>query len=261
MRREPNKKLIGLFMLTGFAVLVIVFGVFLKEKVFINNGKTLVMYFEESINGLNVGSPVVFKGVQIGKVAAIDLIANADNLEFSIPVYVKMEQKKNIQDGEFESGADMLDELIRKGLRARLTTQSYLTGLLMIELEMLPETPVQLHHIGHNDDVLEIPTVLSPIGELSKGFQDLPLRASVEEFNKFFRTLNAELPVILPQLRQTADNLNKIVAANRGASAETLNNFNRTLSNVSEAAKSMRNLTDYLERHPEALLKGKGRAY
>lgn len=256
MRKEPNKKLIGIFMLTGFAVLALVFGIFLKEKVFVNNGKTLVMYFEESINGLNVGSPVVFKGVQIGKVVAIDLIANPDNLEFSIPVYVKMEQKKNIEDMEFSDRETILNELIKKGLRARLTTQSYLTGLLMIELEILPNSPIELHHQHGNRDVLEIPTVLSQMGELSKGIQDLPVRESVVEFNKFFAKLNTD---IMPQLQNTINDVNHLISGRSGASADTLINLNRTLSNVSEAARSVRNLTDYLEQHPEALLKGKGR--
>ena len=261
MRKEPNKKLIGAFMLSGLAVLLVVFGIFFKERIFPDKGKILVMYFEESINGLNVGAPVVFKGVQIGKVTAIDLLANAENLEFSIPVYVKMEQRKNIEDSEFASGPAVLDELIKKGLRARLTTQSYLTGLLMIELELLPDTPVILHHTRNNPNILEIPTVLSPLGKFSKGVQDLPLRASVLEFNKFFQTLNAELPATLAQLKEASASLNKILSNNRGATSETLNNFNRTLNSVSEAARSMRNLTDYLERHPEALLKGKEGGY
>lgn len=254
MRKEPNKKLIGIFMLTGLAVLAIVLGVYIKSKIFAG-GKTLVMYFEESINGLNVGSPVVFKGVQIGKVVAIDLIANPDNLEFSIPVYVKMEQKKNIEDMEFSDRETILNELIQKGLRARLTTQSYLTGLLMIELEILPDSPIELHHRKSNNDVLEIPTVLSQLGELSKGIQDLPVRESVVEFNKFFSKLNTD---IMPQLQLTLNDVNRLISGRSGASADTLVNVNRTLSNISEAARSVRNLTDYLEQHPEALLKGKG---
>ncbi len=254
MRKEPNKKLIGIFMLTGLAVLAIVFGIYIKGKVFAG-GKTLVMYFEESINGLNVGSPVVFKGVQIGKVVSIDLIANPENLEFSIPVYVKMEQKKNIEDMEFGDRETVLNELIKKGLRARLTTQSYLTGLLMIELEMLPSTPIELHHRKNNRDVLEVPTVLSQLGELSKGIQDLPVRESVVEFNKFFSKLNTD---IMPQLQQTMTDVNRLISGRSGASADTLVNINRTLSSMSEAARSVRNLTDYLEQHPEALLKGKG---
>ncbi len=243
-------------MLTGLAVLAVIFGVFIKEKFFMNKGRPLVMYFEESINGLNVGSPVVFKGVQIGKVTSIDLIANPENLAFSIPVYVKLEPRQNVEDGAFSEREQVLDELIAKGLRARLTTQSYLTGLLMIELEMFPGTPVNMHHTG-NKNILEIPTILSPLGELSKGIQDLPVRQSVEAFNQFFTRLNTELPQILPKINQALGSLNKTLARNAGATAETLSNFNRTLMNVDEAAKSLRNLTDYLEQHPEAMLKGK----
>jgi paraquat-inducible protein B len=140
MRKEPNKRMIGIFMVSGIAVLMATFLVFINEKFFSTDGKLVVMYFEESINGLNEGAPVVFKGVKIGKVVSIDLIANSDNLTFSIPVYVRMEPRKNIRGSEFDTRVKVLDELINKGLRARLTMQSFLTGLLMIELEMLPNT-------------------------------------------------------------------------------------------------------------------------
>ena len=134
--------------------------------------------------------------------------------------------------------------------------QSFLTGLLMIELEMLPGTPVNLYH-DKDGDILEIPTVLSPIGELSKGIQDLPIAKSVEEFNKFFSGLNNKMPNILSQLDGMLSRLNSAVSSKSGASADTIANFNKTLTSVGEAARSLRNLTDYLERHPESLLKGK----
>ncbi|MBQ8661613.1 MAG: MCE family protein [Alphaproteobacteria bacterium] len=258
MRKEPNKRLIGLFIVSGLSVLLIVIGLFLREKIFYgNNSKTLVMYFEESINGLNVGAPVVFKGVQIGKVANIDLIADTNTLDFSIPVYVRMVQRGqgDINSNEFDTKIELLNALIDKGLRARLTTQSYLTGLLMIELEMLPDTKI-VRRNPKDSPYLEIPTVLSPIGELSKGIQDLPIRQSVEKFNLFFDKLNNK---IMPQVEQIVANVNRTVGGNKGMSAETMTNLNRAINNVAEAAKSMRNFTDYLERHPEALLKGKGR--
>lgn len=258
MRREPNKRLIGLFMISGLTVLLVVISLFLREKIFYgSNGKTLVMYFEESINGLNVGAPVVFKGVQIGKVVDIDLIANTDTLDFSIPVYVKMveQNRTNISSDEFDTKVALLNALIDKGLRARLTTQSYLTGLLMIELEMLPDTKI-VRRNPPNSKYMEIPTVLSPMGEISKGIQDLPIRQSVEKFNLFFDRLNTK---VMPQVEQIVTNVNRTVSGNKGMSAETMTNLNRAINNVAEAAKSMRNFTDYLERHPEALLKGKGR--
>lgn len=258
MRKEPNKRLIGLFIVSGLSVLLIVIGLFLREKIFYgNNSKTLVMYFEESINGLNVGAPVVFKGVQIGKVANIDLIADTNTLDFSIPVYVRMVQRGqgDINSNEFDTKIELLNALIDKGLRARLTTQSYLTGLLMIELEMLPDTKI-VRRNPKDSPYLEIPTVLSPIGELSKGIQDLPIRQSVEKFNLFFDNLNNN---VMPQVEQIVAGVNRTVSGNKGMSAETMINLNRAINNVAEAAKSMRNFTDYLERHPEALLKGKGR--
>lgn len=254
MRNEPNKKLIGLFMATGLAVLVIVFGLFIKSKFFTDDENVLVMYFEESINGLNVGSSVVFKGVQIGKVVRIEIIANAEKLTFSIPVYVKMDAEQNINHSEtYGVKRDLLNALIDKGLRARLTTQSYLTGQLMIELEMLPDTPIVMRRPLGDNDYLEIPTVLSPLGEISKGIQDLPIRESVEQFNNFFASLNGEMP----QIKQMISSMNNVVKKNAGATADTLDNFSKAAVNVSQAAKALRNFADYIERHPEALLKGK----
>ena len=254
MRNEPNRKMIGLFMASGLAVLIIIFGLFVKSKFFAGDGKVLVMYFEESINGLNVGSPVVFKGVQIGKVASIELIANAEDLSFSIPVYVKMDAEQSINHSETYGEKEMiLNALIAKGLRARLTTQSYLTGQLMIELEMLPDTPIVLRRPQDEKEFLEVPTVLSPLGEISKGIQNLPLKESVEQFRRFFTSLNDEMP----QVKKMINSVSRVVDGNAGAAADTLDNFNKAAVNISQAAKALRNFADYIERHPEALLKGK----
>lgn len=258
MHKEPDEKMIGLFMIVAIGVFMAIIAVFFKQKLFSGNDSMVVMYFDESIKGLNVGSSVVFKGVEIGKVAKIDLLANAETLDFSIPVYVKMETGQQINAGEsYDTKQAVLDALIEKGLRARLTTQSYLTGQLMIELEMLPDTKISLKNHDVDDHILEIPTVLSPMGELSRGIQNLPVRQSVEEFNAFFETLNKQLPILLPKINQTVNGLNKFVGDNSDASARVLNNLNRAILNVGEAAKAFRNFSDYIERHPEALLKGK----
>ncbi len=259
MHKEPDKKRIGLFMVTGISVLLIIFGIYLKGKVFTDTGNILVMYFEESIRGLNVGSSVVFKGVEIGKVAKINLIADAKDLNFRIPVYVKLEAKQSISSvDEYYTKQTLLDELIKKGLRARLTSQSYLTGQLMIELEMLPDTPIILHPESNVKGYLEIPTALSSIGEISRGIQNIPIKESVENFNKFFAELNKHMPTLLPRVQEVVTNVNTVVTDNTAATSNALDNLNRTLVNVNEAAKALRNFADYLERHPEALLKGKG---
>lgn len=261
MRKEPNKKLIGLFVVVGVVIFALLIAGYVRKELFPPKENMVVMYFDESVKGLSVGSPVVFKGVEIGKVAKIDLIANPENMEFRIPVYVKLGENKVNPYGKrtFYEDKMLLDTLIKKGLRARLITQNYLTGQLMIELEMLPDTPIKLRSKRQN--VLEIPTVLSPIGELSKNMQKLPIRETLDRLNSILGTIDKQLPDIMPEIASIAKNLNKIVMVGSKDSSGTLSNLNKTLFDISEAAKSIRLFMEYLERHPEAFIKGKKGVY
>ena len=249
MPKQPNRKLIGLFLIAGVAGFLLIVGFLLQNKIFGNKGSEVVMYFEESITGLNVGSPVVLKGVKIGEVSKINIIVNPEEMNFSIPVYARMQNKK-ITAMNHLKGQEVLDELVGRGLRARLVSQSYVTGQLMIELEMLPDTPIKYHD---GAKAIEIPTALSPIGELSRGLQKLPLQEGVRNFAEFFKGLNQSMP----KINKVLNDVSKVVSRNKTASSEVLDNFNKATINVSRAAKSMQNLADYLERHPEALLRGK----
>ncbi len=268
MRKQPNRKLIGLFIICGVALFVATVGMFVSDKITADKKNMVVMYFSESIKGLDVGSPVVFKGVNIGKVVKIDLITNANDTSFSIPVFVTFNRQNFNPSMPQETRREILQQLVAKGLRARLNTQNYLTGQLMIELEMLPaDTPVVYR--GGGNSVPEIPTVLSALAELSRGFQEIPLKQTVTKMNEFLDSLNSkvipQLNVVLEQFaeipRQTAGiptTLNNIDRAVKEVPG-TLRSFNRAMENISGAAKSLNNFADYIERHPEALLKGKGR--
>ena len=250
MTKQPNRKMIGVFMLTGSIVLLTIVGALLQNKLFGNSGREVVMYFEESINGLGVGSPVVLKGVKIGEVNRISIEADPENLSFSIPVYAKMHTKSLDSTDQYNSTREVLKALVQKGLRARLISQSYVTGQLMVELEMLPNTPIKYHN---NAPALEIPTALSPIGEISRGLQEIPLAEGVKNFTEFFKNLNHSMP----EINKILADIEYIIRRNKGLTAEVLDNFNTATLSVTKAARSMQNLTDYLERHPESLIKGK----
>ena len=250
MPKQPNRKLIGLFMIVGIMALIGILIYLMQNKIFANKGSEVVMFFEESITGLSVGSPVVLKGVKIGEVSKISIKADPADLTFSIPVYARMHAKSLLKTKDYNSGREVLDALVDKGLRARLISQSYVTGQLMIDLVMLPGTPIKYHGV---QKVLEIPTALSPFGELSRGLQELPLQEGVRNFAEFFKGLNHSMP----DINRIIADVEKIVNRNKGASTEVLNNFNQAIISVMNAARSMQNLTDYLERHPEAIIKGK----
>ena len=119
MPRQPNKRKIGIFMVVSVTVLLLILGGLLQNKIFGNKGREVVMFFEESVNGLSVGSAVVFKGVKIGEVSRIEIKANPEELTFSIPVYAKMSAKSINSNSFFSSQKEVLDELVKRGLRAR----------------------------------------------------------------------------------------------------------------------------------------------
>ncbi len=261
MQKRPNKKAIGLFVVLGFMAFLGIIGVFVADKIIPNNKGLMVMYFEESVKGLSVGSPVVFEGVELGKVAKIDLLAEPGSMDFKIAVYARLPKASefsNFPSMNYIGRRKIMDELIQKGLRAQLVTQSYLTGQLMIELKMVPDSPIALKHEDDDNDILEIPTVLSALKELSRGIQDMPFREMVEKLNNILNSLETGLPLILPQFAELGQKLNAAADRNGPQTIIALDKFNQTLGDVGSAAKALRNFADYIERHPEALLKGKG---
>lgn len=261
MQRTPNRILIGLFTIIGILLFVFIVIMFLNKRVVRSDKDRIVMYFDESVKGLIVGSPVSFRGVEIGKVSDIDLIADIKNLNFSVPVYIQLNKDQTFRidnNKRIHNKEAFLNDLIEKGLKARLMTQSYLTGQLSIELEILPNMPTVFKATNlSRRDMIEIPTVLSPLGELSKGIQDLPIKQTVDKLNNILDVVDKELPLFLIQTSSIAANVNKIVSGNDNNISTTIWNLNKTLNEISDAAKALKNFADYVERHPEALLKGK----
>lgn len=244
MSKTPNVKLIGLFTLVGIIFLLGFLFVFLKDKLFIKESDLIVLYFDESVKGLNVGSPVVLQGVEIGKVSRIDMIANIEDLTFKIPVYVSINNTNIIVKHRKEKKyPHLINRMVEKGLRGRLATQNFLTGQLMIELIMQPETPVVMKDVyGYR----EIPTVLSPLGELSQNLQDIPIRSTFEKFNE-----------LLDHSNKLVGDMGKTITSTEGDRANTFSRINKTIEEIGLAAQSLRNFADYIERHPETLLRGK----
>lgn len=278
MRKEPNKKLIGLFMVSLLTLLIGLIGHSLLEKYMANTQKMVVLYFSESIKGLNIGSSVVYEGVQVGKVVKIEIRTNPKTLEFSIPVYVQFSQDNDFSHmnfGDKVTRREFLEMLIKKGLRARLANQNFLTGQLMVELFMDPSAPVIYHKEENVKAALEIPTTLSAIGNLTRDIQDLPLKQIVWRFDNLLSKLEQELPAListytnigqifeaeLPQMfepyKQFGGQLNAYLQSSAPQTNQSLNQFNQTLKDISSASKSVQDLADYLERHPDSLIKGK----
>ena len=108
MAKQPNRKMIGLFMVFGIVGMLAILGALLQNKLFANKGGEVVMFFDESIKGLSVGSPVVFKGVKVGEVSKIEIMTNTKDLSFSIPVYARMQKSSLDNVSGDKSGKEVL---------------------------------------------------------------------------------------------------------------------------------------------------------
>ncbi len=263
MKKEPNRKTIGLFLVIGFALFFGLISQSVYHKIHADTKDMVVMYFNESLQGLTEGSPVIFQGVEVGKVTRIVLVTDKDSLKFNVAVYARLKETDIISEGSLweklwnKEDFDFLDIMIDQGMRARLASQSYLTGQLRIDLVMLPDTEVNMFESPKKENIPQIPTVLSKREELARGLNGLKVQEMINRINNVTEVLGRELPIMLPAITQSAKNLDQTLAQVSGSSDETISNVNEALHNVSDAAKSVQNLTDYLEQHPESLIRGK----
>ena len=234
MIRKPNKKLIGVFIFIGILMFFTILFYFIGTKIFINKENIMVMFFKESTQGLKVGSPVVFKGVEIGKVIEINLInKESKTLDFDIPVYIAITNEAN----NVKNKKRLLEELIEKGLRARLSTYSYITGQLMVEFIISPNSELVL--LNKVKNVPEIPTILSSKGELSEGLRNIPIKDIFKKFDILLTTMNNYMPSILYNLDDITKDINKVT--NSDLNKELLYNLNDTLETFNSTLKSIRN--------------------
>ena len=294
MSRQANPTLIGIFV-TGAIILLVVIIMTFSGGVF-KYRPPFIMYFEDSVKGLNVGSPVMLRGVQIGIVKNIQLTHEAVTGAIEIPVTAEFYPETVTRLGNAdESVAEVLTRMvIENGLRAQLQSQSFVTGQLFIQLDYYPEQSYTYKGDGSMPEVPTIPTpiesierklaefdieaVLKDIAVAAASLKDLAtapeLREALSNFNKTMResqkliaALNRQAEPFAEQSRATLAGIEKAMLRLESAAAQiqglaredspTLYNLNVALEELSSAARSVRALADALERQPEAVLKGK----
>ena len=264
MAKEPNKKAVGAFPFVGILILIGTLLMFFGDKWFQHKKYMQVLYFEGSVKGLNVGSPVVFRGVQLGRVERIDMLADMNHFDFIIPVYISIDPDRFSiiggvsRDRVIESGRFFIRELVGRGLCGQLMTQSMVTGQTMISLDLMPDANRRFKGIKQSDpSILEIPTIASPMDEFAKSLQDIPLRQIAEQFNVLLTELNESIPPLLDSFEDAVEQFNIVLTDIHSFTDASSTDINQMVKDFSAAARSFKDLADYLERHPEALLKGK----
>jgi paraquat-inducible protein B len=212
MSKPVNKTMIGLFVVGAIALVVVAIGVLGSGKLF-KVSTPYVMVFEGSVKGLNVGSPVVFRGVKLGMVSSIRMRADYAARAFTVLVFTDFDPSQVEMVNMDEATAKELTkkdryanmrELIGRGLRAQLEMQSIVTGQLQIALDFYPDKPAV--YTGIDKTIQEIPTIPTPLQELTKKLENLPIE---EIFNKMNLALDGIAKLVqAPELKESIVNLN-----------------------------------------------------
>ncbi len=215
MDKQASKTLIGAFVV-GAVVLIVAGVLIFGSGKLMKKTDSFVLFFEGSLQGLNVGSPVLFRGVRIGAVTNITIEADAEDLSIHIPVIIEIEplKIKLIRGKRIRDITANLPPLIEKGLRAQLQIGSLLTGQLIIELGFSPDTPAKI--VGLNTNYPEIPTIPSALERITDIMKDLPFDKIIEKLLSAVEAIeklasSPDIPDTLHSLKMTVEDARKLL--------------------------------------------------
>ena len=204
MAKKPNSKLIGGFVVGAIALSIVGMlafggGEFLKPKA------KFILFFQGSLSGLDVGSPVTFRGIKVGTVTGIVIKYDVAKQVLRIPIRIELEAEKiQIVSGERNQIKNM-NALIARGLRAQLESVSLVTGQTAINFDFHPGTPTRL--VSNEPEIQELPTIPSDIAELKANLTGLMAKFS----NLPLEQLSSELLDTVKSANQTMKDANALV--------------------------------------------------
>ncbi|MGH7837200.1 MAG: hypothetical protein ACREQC_05155, partial [Candidatus Binataceae bacterium] len=260
-----------------------------------------------------------FRGVQIGSVAAIKLALSPDEGRlkpdtkgFWLPVIIEIQRSQIVGRGGTGSALGQIgfEEMIGRGLRAKLDVESFLTGLLYINLDLHPNAPLNLvlEPGGRYREVPTVPTTMEAVQKQAtdalakfeqidfkalvvsiteaadsiKGLTSSPdLKATLDALKGVTQNLNttmvsmrntinnanAHIDPLVASLQKNSAEVNATLAQTRTAlvdlqaaldpDAPLAVHLNETLDQLAETSRSIGALTDYLQRNPSSLVRGK----
>jgi paraquat-inducible protein B len=241
------------------------------------------MVFEQSIRGLGVGAPIDFLGVELGNVSAIRLNYDRKHQRFPVevvadvfPLRLGAVREAAMADSPADESArdvGLLKRLVESGLRAQARTGNLLTGQMYVALDFFPR-PEQAA-LDTSTGIPGIPTVPGTLADVQPQIADIVAKINKIPFDDIGRNLNdtlnqaqSAIKQLKPEAQKSLEEVQRTLTSVQESfgridqnlldpSAPIQRNAEQTMVDLQRAAQSLRVLTDYLQRHPESLLRGK----
>lgn len=255
-----------------------------------------VMHFEGSLRGLNPGAPVEYRGIKMGEVRDIKIELDPDTYEIKIPVLIAFQPERiSFSESAVDHPQEALETLVAKGLRAQLKPGNLITGQMYIDLDHFPEEELKTISSGGRYPVF--PTVAAALDTITKSVTDLAakvdrmpllqitqnlnetvsglkkivnapesisavrnLDSALANINRFANTANEHADPVMSELLESLKTLSSTLdTAQRTIAEDSIlyHDVTAMVTELSDAARSIKDFTDYLQRRPDALIFGK----
>ncbi|MGF6698755.1 paraquat-inducible protein B [Paraburkholderia sp. MM5496-R1] len=236
----------------------------------------VVMNFNQSLRGLSIGAPVDFRGIVLGQVTNIGIDYDPKTQSFTMPVTMnvypdrlgKRFRESSPQPGTL-AGENLMQELVRHGLRGQLRTGNLITSQLYVALDIFPKAPPA--KVDVTTDPLELPTIPNTLDELQLQVADIAKKLDKVPFDQIGANLNTALKnadqlfsrldkEVVPQARDTLTAAKQTFSSAQATlqqDSPMQSDVHQALQELTRTLQSLNALSDYLERHPESLLRGK----
>ena len=236
----------------------------------------IVMNFNQSLRGLDVGATVDFRGIVLGEVTNVGIDYDPKAKNFTMPVTMNVYPERlgrrfreTIASSGEPARREIVERLVQHGLRGQLRTGNLLTSQLYVALDFFPKAPAA--KIDTSRRPLELPTVPNTLDELQLQVADIAkkldkvpfdqiganLNSALSNADKLFRQLDTQ---VAPEARDTlsaAKQTFSTAEATLQQDSSLQSDVRGALKELTRTLQSLNALADYLERHPESLIKGK----
>lgn len=247
-----------------------------------------VTYFESSVRGLSRGAPVEFYGIQVGNVTEVALELNPANGDARVRVRLEVQPERILSESTIAKSnpTDVARRLVQRGMRAQLQTASYLTGQMVLALDFVTDAAPAELMVNGAEVVLPsrsggLNNILVAAEDIAGKLGRLPLEEIGQNLNGVLRSAtgamasvqdlvrktDAGLAPTLKRLPEITTGLQDAVAkagrtfgsldASYGSNSQFQRELERAMTQVGDTARSIRLLADFLDRHPEALVRGR----
>lgn len=251
-------------------------------------GQYLSLRFDQPLRGLKVGAPVEFIGIEFGKVVSVSLDFDAKTRTFPYTVgivifpqrlgeaHTKMLAALHHNPDDEAAGVRLVGSFVENGLRAQARTGNLLTGQLYIALDFYPKAEkVKFDADARPPSIPTIPGSLEQLQEkleaMVNKFNQLPIEriagnldSNLVELRKGLGQFNAKtLPGVQTTLTDFSKTLQSANTTLQSASSTLADDspqrekLSQTMDELGRTTRSLRDLADYLGRHPESLIRGR----